>query len=357
MNKFTTKVLPVVLALASAAGTIGTAVLAVKATPKAMKKIDELKETNPNPSKKDIIKATYKCYIPAASVATATIASTTTSFILSKKTEASLSAATVMLNQGWNKYKYKVKELFGDKAHEAVTNAISQDEYKAQKNDIPADSRQLYWEEHLGFFKCDPLDLASAMSDMNQRLHAPDPDDEGTYYWTTLYILARDAKAEVLDKTKLEACKKIGWTADYLLEVSGPQSIWVHPNYVKACDKKTGELRYTKIFFWEEPIVMIPSELRRDNYRARKQFEHNAEIDEAADMEIDAWHRYETVDEDVIMDKVDCDRVNDDLCRFIACNPNSKDASDVFYVDGTRPGHEDEVIDINMPDPASIPTK
>ena len=68
---------PEILTGIGIAGMIGTTVIAVRATPKALKLLEaerELKAENGEEiSKTDIIKTTWKCYIPAAVTGTVSV--------------------------------------------------------------------------------------------------------------------------------------------------------------------------------------------------------------------------------------------------------------------------------------------
>lgn len=305
MGNNTKKIMPIVLAIASSVGTIATAVLVAKETPKTNK---ELAEIDCNDKKQKILKQSsiiLKSYWPAILCGAGTIGSIVASTIISKKTEASLIAAATMLGQGWTKYKYKVKDLFGINADSKITNSISKDEYKTlDDNQKKTDPNDLYYEEHLGFFECDKTKFMAALNDINQRLHVPDADDQGTFYWTTLAIFARDAKAILKDPNKLDACNNIGWTSDYLADVYGTTGIWIHPYYTKVYDKNSNKLLYTKIDFWEEPIILQKSEISRFHYKSRQDYEHEAECDMNSDM---------YVDELMVYTKPDCNLQEDNL--------------------------------------------
>ena len=345
MNE-TKKIMPIILSIAASAGTIGLAFLVAKETPKVKEKLDANKEAN-NLEKAKII---GKGYWPAMLVGAATISSITASTIISKKAEASLIATSAVLSQGWNRYKYKIKELLGEKGEKKITDLISNDEFKQKSTDIlekKDSNKQLYWEEHLGFFECNPVNFMAAINDLNQRLHSPDPDVNGTFYWTTLAIFAKDADAKVFEKDKLEASKHIGWTSDYLLEVYGSQCVWVHPYYTRVLDKKTKELRYIKVDFWEEPIILQKDETSRFNYKTRKNFEHEAESDE---------NFQPCIDEEIVTEKLDCSFEDDDLAHMIPTKATELDQ--IIYSDGSDPNNPDDtrwgVNDI--PDEKTIPT-
>lgn len=314
-----------ILGLLSAGGTILTAILVAKETPNALKKIKEIKEKNKDAKKMDYVKALIPIYWPAGMVCLGTVASTTISQVISMRTEASLIATSTMLSQGWNRYKGKVKDIFGLEGDRMVTNSIASKDYE-KKQPKPVKSEMLFWEEHIGFFSCKKEDLVGAMLDLNQRLHTPDPSPDGTLYWTTLYFLMKDAKATVFDKTKLEASKEIGWTTDYLCEVYELGCMWVHPFYTRVIKKETGEVLFTKVTFFEEPIFLEESERSRYHYKSREDYEHEAECDMH---DYDAFNMYSHgyQDEDPLMiqrsfinTKPDCDSINDDGRRFIPSN-------------------------------------
>lgn len=319
MNNGIKKAMPIVLAVTGSVGVIATSVLVAKETPKTNKKLEKVVEDD---KKKKLFKKgtiIVKSYWPAILCGVGTIGSIVASTIISKRTEASLIATATVLSQGWNKYKYKIKELLGPEVNDKITNAIAQDEYKLEeKKDKPnnvnnVNNKNLYYEEHLGFFECDPVKFMSALNDLNQRLHVPDADVQGTFYWATLKTFVNDSKAILRDKTKLQACKNIGWTADYLAEVYGITGVWVHPYYTKVYDKNTNELLYTKVEFWEEPIVLSDTETSRLHYKSRKDFEHEAECDMNASM---------SINEQVLYEKEDCDLKNDDLSHLMPSDPD-----------------------------------
>lgn len=326
MNYKARRASSLILGLFSAFGTVLTAILVAKETPKAMEKMKEIKEKNKDAKKIDYIKALIPIYWPAGLMCLGTMASTTISQVISIKTEASLIATSTMLSQGWNRYKGKVKDIFGIEGDKMITNSIASEDYeKKQPKTIKAD--KLFWEEHLGFFSCKKEDLIGAMLDLNQRLHTPDPSPDGTLYWTTLYFLMKDAKAIVFDKTKLEASKEIGWTTDYLCEVYELGCMWVHPFYTRVIKKETGEVLFTKITFFEEPIFLEESERSRYHYKSREDYEHEAEID-MHDYDIFNMysHGYQDEDDPLIIQrsfvntKPDCDSINDSGRRFIPSN-------------------------------------
>lgn len=139
-----------ILTFVGAAGVIGTAVLAVKATPKALELIaDETNRQNNEileeaiangcetcnyvrklkPS--EVVKVAWKPYIPAAIVGISTIACIFGANYLSRKIQASLMSAYALLDSTYKEYREKTRELYKDDAinieHEMIKSKFDKD--------------------------------------------------------------------------------------------------------------------------------------------------------------------------------------------------------------------------------------
>ena len=145
MNYKARRASSLILGLFSALGTVVTAILVAKETPKAMEKIKEIKEKNKDIKKIDYVKALIPIYWPAGLMCLGTMASTTVSQIISVKTEASLIATSTMLSQGWNRYKGKIKDVLGVKGNELITNCIASNDY--EKNQPKPNKTEMLLEE------------------------------------------------------------------------------------------------------------------------------------------------------------------------------------------------------------------
>lgn len=115
------KASPTILSGLGAAGVIVTSVLAVRATPKALRKIraDSKANHKGDPeaySKLEAVKSAWVCYIPAAISGTATIFCIFGANVLSKHQQAALTSAYALLNDSYNNYKDKLRELYGEEA-------------------------------------------------------------------------------------------------------------------------------------------------------------------------------------------------------------------------------------------------
>lgn len=276
-----------ILGFISAAGTVATTIMAIKRTPKAIQKLEELKEKYPDGKIpiKVYLKEFIPIYWPVLLIGTATIVSPIASNLISRKTEASLIATSTMLSQGWNKYKYKVKDLIGIKDEKLVKANIAQDEYEKKKIKPIKGSKRLYYEEHIGWFYADPVELQAGLEDINQRLYVPDRTDgnNGPTYWATLFWFIRDSKAEVLDDKRLAACEDMGWTVETISSMYARRFVWVHPSFTRVFDKETAELKYTVLSFYEEPVFLnmlyLEDEYNEYKERTKDDYMHQAESD------------------------------------------------------------------------------
>ena len=253
MNIKTKQALSVVLALVSSAGTIATAILAVKGKDKEDELKKKMLDTNIKPSKEDILKLMLKAYWPAIAAGTATISSTLASHILSKKVEVSLITGSTLLAQGWQKYKYKIKDYIGEDEFKKLTKGLSEKDYDklTDKDKTEDDGRVLYYMDEIGYFKADPVKLAYAYSNMNQRIHTIDKKHK-TAYFCLLYDILKDCDAEFLDKTLDDMPSdnlNWGWTEEYLRDKYGAEWIHMHQTRVEENGRK-----YTIISFEEKPI-------------------------------------------------------------------------------------------------------
>ena len=107
-------------------GVVTTAIMAVKATPKAIRLIEEAeKEKGEELTKWEKVKTAGSSYIPSAIVGIATITCLLASNILNKRTQASLMSAYALLDQSYKEYKNKLIELYGEEQHNEIIDAIA----------------------------------------------------------------------------------------------------------------------------------------------------------------------------------------------------------------------------------------
>ena len=142
-----------VLTILGGAGVVVTSVMAVKATPKALKKLEEAREEKGEElSKWEKVRVAGPKYVPTIVAGTATIACIFGANILNKKHQASLDSAYALVDQSYKQYQQKVKELYGKYAHQEIMDAIAAE--KAENVGINApgfvSNNTLYVDEKCG---------------------------------------------------------------------------------------------------------------------------------------------------------------------------------------------------------------
>jgi hypothetical protein len=114
-----------ILTCVGGAGVVATSVMAVKATPKAITLMEKAKEEKGDElTKAEVVKVAWKPYIPAVVTGAATIACIFGANTLNKHQQAALASAYALLDQSYKEYKAKLKELYGDEAHNEIVNSI-----------------------------------------------------------------------------------------------------------------------------------------------------------------------------------------------------------------------------------------
>lgn len=123
------KASPTILTCLGAIGVVGTAVLSVQATPKAMvlikAKKDEVKTDKLTPQ--ELIEATWKCYIPPVLVGASTIACIIGIGVLDKRNQAALSSAYAMVNESYKQYRQAAKKVYGADADDKICAEMAKD--------------------------------------------------------------------------------------------------------------------------------------------------------------------------------------------------------------------------------------
>lgn len=114
------------------AGMITTTVLAVKATPKALRLMEEKKQELDVQTLTPVetVKATWKCYVPAAITGAASIACLVGSHSVNARRNAALATAYKLSESAFTEYKNKVVETIGEKKERTVRDRISEEQIK-----------------------------------------------------------------------------------------------------------------------------------------------------------------------------------------------------------------------------------
>lgn len=126
---------PVALSCIASVGVVVTAVAAVKATLKAVVKIHADSRKNHDGdsyayTKKEAVVSAWKCYIPAVAIGASTIACIMGANALNRRQQVALTSAYALVQNSYKEYKDKLKELYGEEAHNAIVDSIMSEKCK-----------------------------------------------------------------------------------------------------------------------------------------------------------------------------------------------------------------------------------
>lgn len=171
---------PSILTGLAVAGVITTAVMAVRATPKALLLMDEeintrqIKSLNTDLTKMDIVKLTWKCYTPSAAFGATTIACMVGANTISSKKATAMMSVISVTETALKEYQSKVVETLGDKADQKIRDGVAKD--RLDHNPPPSSSEiqivgageMLCYDSLSGrYFKCDMETIRKAQNDIN----------------------------------------------------------------------------------------------------------------------------------------------------------------------------------------------
>jgi hypothetical protein len=161
-----------ILSCVGGVGVVGTAVLAVQATPKALRKLDAATEEKGEAlTKLEVVKVAGPSYIPAVVTGAATIACIFGANALNKRQQAALMSAYALLDNYYKEYKKKVIELYGSDSDERIRGEIAKDKYVEEDIKDEDDGKQLFYDEYSQrYFRSTTADVLRAEYNMNHRL-------------------------------------------------------------------------------------------------------------------------------------------------------------------------------------------
>ena len=200
---------PEILTGIGIAGMVTTTILAVKATPKAIKLIEaEKRAKHVNAlSPVDTIKTVWKCYIPAAMTGVSSIACLIGSNAINAKRNAALTTVYTLSEMARNEYKEKVIETIGEKKERTIKEKVDAERIKkdpvSKKEVIITEKGTTLCYDHVfgRYFKSD-IDLINrAMNKINREIVI------------NMYASLNDFYAE-LGLSPVEMGYDLGWNID-----------------------------------------------------------------------------------------------------------------------------------------------
>lgn len=177
LKRSTSKYSPQIFTGLGIAGVVTTTVLAIKATPKAVKLVEEeAYERKEELTPMEVVKITWKCYIPTAVSMVTSITCLICANSVNTKRNAALAAAYKISETAFIEYKDKVVETIGEKKEKTVREKIAEDKIKnnppAQNTIIMTDSgTELFLEPVSGrYFKSDMEKIRRIENECNKKM-------------------------------------------------------------------------------------------------------------------------------------------------------------------------------------------
>ena len=178
---------PAILTSMACIGVVSTAVMAVKATPKASEIVNNMRVAQRangedlKLKKWEVVKRTWKCYLPATIMGVATISAILGANSINTKRNAAIAGAYALVDTKFREYKENVVETFAKNVGDNVTveEMIDNTANKRQMKENPLDhevimadeSRQLCFDAYSGrYFMSTIPELDSIFVDLSRRL-------------------------------------------------------------------------------------------------------------------------------------------------------------------------------------------
>ena len=216
IRKFASKRSPEILTGIGIAGMITTTILAVRATPKALKLIEEQKEEESvdELSSFEVMKVAWKPYIPAMVTCVASTACLIGASSVNTKRNAALATAYKLSETALSEYREKVVETIGEKKERIVRDKVAEERVKknpVSKNEVivTGNGKTLCFDPISGrYFMCSIETIKRAENELNkQMLH----DISG-------YVSLNEFYDELgLDHTSVG--NDLGWNTNQLIDI------------------------------------------------------------------------------------------------------------------------------------------
>lgn len=208
-----------ILTCVGGAGVVGTAVLAVKATPKALALLDNAQEEKGEKlTKFEAIRVAGPAYIPTVLVGISTIACIFGANTLNQRQQASLMSAYALLDSSYKEYKSKVVDLYGEETDLRVREELAKDKYTGDEKSSDNGTVLFYDEFSSRYFESTTADVLKAEYEINKKL-----TNWGGAYLNEFY--------ELLGLETTDYGDHLGWSAAGMYEMYWEQ--WLDFNHEK----------------------------------------------------------------------------------------------------------------------------
>ena len=217
MKTMVSKRSPEILTGIGIAGMITTTVLAVKATPKALRLIDEEKDAlgEEKLAPMDMIRVAWKPYIPAVVSGTVSVACLIGANSVNARRNAALATAYKLSETAFSEYREKVIETIGEKKEKTVKDKVAKE--RIEKNPV---SKNEVIVTNKGNTLCfDPISGRYFKSDIDRIKRVENELNKRMLHDITGYVSLNEFYGELgLDYTSVG--DDMGWNVDELIDIS-----------------------------------------------------------------------------------------------------------------------------------------
>lgn len=200
---------PIIFTTFGCIGFAYTVYSAVKATPKALDRIKQLRcEKSGDISKTEVIRCCWPYYFPAAMSGVASVCFVYGSTIISKKRQMNLIGAYTLLNRTFGEYREHVCKIYGEEADRIVKDEIVRSKAKSLK--LPKNEEVLiFYEENYGeFFERRMCEVQDAEYQLNRKFAIEGEATINDFY-------------EFLGLKKMKIGDMLGWSIDQAYDFYG----------------------------------------------------------------------------------------------------------------------------------------
>ena len=197
-----------ILTCVGGVGVVATSIMAVKATPKALRLIEvATEEKGEELTKLEVVKVAGSIYIPSVVTGIATLACIFGANVLNKRQQAALMSAYALLDNSYREYKNKVVELYGEAADIRIREELAKDKY--EEADISEDDgKQLFYDEFSErYFHAKMEDVIRAEYAINRKISVWGGAALNEFY-------------EELDIPEVDYGNFLGWSSGGLMEMT-----------------------------------------------------------------------------------------------------------------------------------------
>ena len=189
-------------------GVVATAVMTAKATPKAIKLIEEAKEEKGEElTKWEMVKVSAPAYMPAVAIGAATVTCVIGANVLNKRKQAAMASAYALLDQSFKEYKKKVIETYGEDGDKLVRAEIAKDHYEKENIEAEDDGKNLFYDEYSNrYFRATNETVLRAEYEINKMLSESGGASLNDYY-------------DLIDVPRTDYGEYIGWSSAQMYEM------------------------------------------------------------------------------------------------------------------------------------------